>query len=457
MTAGPNPPFQPVSSDRSTLSLKSRLGVPALVGAVALVVLGFGIFDKPFVDEYAYISQSYFADLLIKGRTHDRAWLDFPAYDLVPLPKYGIGLALAAAGRPRPGPDAARRWYLDTSSQFGTPLDLTVARVPSIAMGALGCMALAALGALAFGWRVGVVAAGLFMANPLYRLHAHRAMSEAYCEAFLLVAMAVALGCWRRAVCGEGGPRGQAWTFLGWLGAGIAAGLSVLAKFNGLLALMTMAAWVALAWLLPKRPWSAKVRLAVGAPLAPLAAWFCFVALNPYMTARPDEPLTIEAKRIAELNAWERFRFLIDHRREMSRSQQLGFAHNALTTFPERAKVVAVQGFGRFGPLGPSSSESTRRYDFGQDWGAVVWLPLCLLGLARAGVLGYRQQRAGEPPAAWACAVWALVSLVVVTLYLPMAWDRYQLPIQAPFALLSASALVAGGEFLVRLFRASSL
>jgi len=455
MTSGPNPPSRPAPSDESTPSSRSRFRLLALVGVVALGILGWGIFDPPFVDEYAYISQSYYADLLFDGKTNDRAWLDFPAYDLVPLPKYGIGLALRGAGRSRPGPEAARMWYRDTSSQFGTPLDLTIARIPSIALGVVGCVALTALGALAFGWRVGVVAAGLLMVNPLYRLHAHRAMSEASCEAFLLIALVVALGCWRKTVGGERGAKRRAWTLLGWLGAGIAAGLSVLAKFNGLLALMTMAAWVVLAWLLPNRAWSGKLRPAVGASLSAVAAWCCFVALNPYMTARPAEPLPSEAKRIADLNAWERFRFLIDHRREMSRSQQLGFAHNALTTFAERAKVVAVQGFGRFGPLGPSSSDSTRRYDFAQDWGAVVWLPLCLLGLARAGVSGYRQHRAGEPPTAWVCAVWALVSLVVVTLYLPMAWDRYQLPIQAPMALLAASALVAVGESLAGLFRTS--
>lgn len=454
MRAGSNPPSQSASSNESTLSLKSRLGLLALVGAAALAVFGFGIFDKPFVDEYAYISQSYYADLLIGGKTNDRAWLEFPAHDLVPLPKYGIGLALATAGRPRPGPDAARLWYRDTSSHFGTPWDLTVSRIPSIALAAFGCVALAGLGGLAVGWRVSLVAAGLLMANPLFRLHAHRAMSEAYCETFLLIALAAALASWRWNLGGEGGTKGTIWALLGWLGAGLAAGLSVLSKFNGLLALMTMAAWVALAWILPKRPLSVKFRLSAGALLAPIAAGLCFVALNPYMTAHPGDPLPSDVKRIAQLNAWERFRLLIDHRREMSRSQQLGFAHNALTTFSERAKVVAVQGFGRFGPLGPSSSDSTRRYDRSQDWGAVVWLPLCLLGLVRASVLGYRQFRAGEPPGAWAVAIWALVSLAVVTSYLPMAWDRYQLPIQAPLALVAASALVAAGESIISLFRA---
>ncbi len=53
--------------------------------------------------------------------------------------------------------------------------------------------------------------------------------------------------------------------------------------------------------------------------------------------------------------------------------------------------------------------------------------------------LGLEQQlRAGQPPAALALVVWAVCAWAVVTLYLPMAWDRYQLPIQSGNALLAA-------------------
>ncbi len=103
--------------------------------------------------------------------------------------------------------------------------------------------------------------------------------------------------------------------------------------------------------------------------------------------------------------------------------------------------MVAVQGFGRFGPLGPRKSDSTRRYDLAQDWGAVLWFPLVLAGLGRSLLLGGRQFGIGQPPAAWALALWACLALTVVTAYLPMAWDRYQLPIQAPAALLAAIPL----------------
>ena len=47
----------------------------------------------------------------------------------------------------------------------------------------------------------------------------------------------------------------------------------------------------------------------------------------------------------------------------------------------------------------------------------------------------------GTPPTAFALLVWAFVSWAVVAAYLPLAWDRYLLPIQAPNALLAAVGL----------------
>jgi hypothetical protein len=147
-----------------------------------------------------------------------------------------------------------------------------------------------------------------------------------------------------------------------------------------------------------------------------------------------------------------RFEFLIEHRRQVSRGQQFEFSHNALHTLPERAKVVAVQGFGRFGLLGPSKSDSTVRYDWAQDWGAILWLPMVAAGFMTSIRLGQKQYHEQEPPMAWLLLAWACLAIGVVTAYLPMAWDRYQLPIQAPAALLAALALASGWEALARRF-----
>ena len=119
------------------------------------------------------------------------------------------------------------------------------------------------------------------------------------------------------------------------------------------------------------------------------------------------------------------------------------FSHNALHSLSDRAGVVAVQGFGRFGPLGPRKSDSTRRYDLRQDWGAFLWLPVVLAGVITAIRLGKQQHRQSQAPTAWALVVWVGLALLVVTAYLPMAWDRYQLPIQAPAALLAALPLAS--------------
>jgi hypothetical protein len=109
----------------------------------------------------------------------------------------------------------------------------------------------------------------------------------------------------------------------------------------------------------------------------------------------------------------------------------------------DKAKVILVQGFGRFGLFGPRAADSTRRYDLRQDWGAFLWLPIVCFGFYQSLRLGVAQLRAGEPPAALALVVWAVCAWVVVTLYLPMAWDRYQLPIQSGNALLVAVGVSA--------------
>jgi hypothetical protein len=71
----------------------------------------------------------------------------------------------------------------------------------------------------------------------------------------------------------------------------------------------------------------------------------------------------------------------------------------------------------------------------------MLWGPLVLFGMFRAFRSGRRQLRDGEAPTALALLVWTMMSWTVVAAYLPLAWDRYLLPIQAPNALLGAVGL----------------
>jgi 4-amino-4-deoxy-L-arabinose transferase-like glycosyltransferase len=413
-------------------------GVLVLVAAVFAIELG----DPPFVDEYAYITQSYQPDLLYAGDYNSPYWLESIAYDLVPLPKYCINLAFRAADIPRPRRRDAIAWYHNTAYRWGSVRELCVARLPSVVFAVLGCIALLALGATMIDRPIGWTAAVLLAVNPLYRLHAHRAMSEAYCEGLFLCSLFLGLLGWRCVLNGR--------AFLqGWgasLAAGLLAGLSTLAKFNGILALLCFAVWVVLAGMLPTVPRRLKLQAALSATCSIVVAWGVFVSLNPFMTAHPRGPLGTPLESLSKMNTCQRFHFLIQHRREVSRDQQRRFPHNALTNLRERAPVVAIQGFGRFGPFGPGHSDSTRRFDLAQDWGAFLWLPLVLTGTVITFRVGRTQLRDNRPPVAWTLLVWAGLALLVVTLYLPMAWDRYQLPIQAPSALLASIALYAGWE-----------
>jgi 4-amino-4-deoxy-L-arabinose transferase-like glycosyltransferase len=405
--------------------------------AMGLFALELG--DDPFVDEYAYITQSYQPDLVLAGRSDDPSWLERLSYDLVPLPKYFINLAYRAAGVPRPVRRDAILWYSNTKYRWGGANELVIARLPSIVMAAVGCAAIFALGTLVRDWQTGLIAAFLLAANPLYRLHAHRAMSEASCEAFLLLSLALGLWAWKKML-----ERGSiVGGLLMTVAAGCTAGLSILAKFNGILALLTLAGWTVLGLRDPRAAAARKLALAAGLTGAIIAAGTMFVSLNPFMTAHPEPPLTAEMQTLKELGWRNRFLFLASHRAEVSRWQQRNFSHNAIQTGAERALVVAVQGLGRFGPLGPRKSDSTRRYDLAQDWGAILWLPLVLAGLVRAIWLGKKQDSVGEAPTAWALVIWFVIAVAVVAAYLPLAWDRYQLPIQAPASLLAAILLAS--------------
>lgn len=188
-----------------------------------------------------------------------------------------------------------------------------------------------------------------------------------------------------------------------------------------------------------------------------MAAWAVFIALNPFMTAQPGGALPPQIQTVAALSRWQRLGFLVKHRARVSADQQVMFPHNALHGLGGRAAVVLVQGFGRFGPLGPRQSDSTRRYDRAQDAGVLLWLPWVISGALAAIRLGKQQAALGQVPAAWALVVWEALAVAVVTAYLPMAWDRYLLPIQAPAALLAALPMsIAAEALLLRLRRPRS-
>jgi 4-amino-4-deoxy-L-arabinose transferase-like glycosyltransferase len=301
------------------------------------------------------------------------------------------------------------------------------------------------IGTVSGGRAVGWLAGSLLAVDPLYRMLARRAMSDVPCEAFLLLALFLGLFAWRRWVSGRAGT--LAWVAV--VTAGAAVGLSLLCKLSGTLALMVLSVWGLLGGLRVRRlaGWLrfAGAGLIVGVVAVAVFTWF-----NPYMTAHPHSPLAAPVVAVEQASFVGRARAMVELRVNVARGQQRRFPHNALHTPFDKLTTALVQGFGRFGPLGPAHTDSTRRYDWGQDRGALLWLPCVLAGCVASVVLGREQVRRGEPPTGWAALAQFAVTFAVVVAYLPMAWDRYFLPLQAPSALLVAIAVVTAGRRLTR-------
>ena len=195
---------------------------------------------------------------------------------------------------------------MTTTIAFGGAATLLAARLTVIPLGALGCLALFACGAIVKDARVGTIAASLLMINPLYSLHAHRAMADVPCEAFMLSSLAVWL-CDVVAHLGEGLAHRWAGSSLARRVCSPACRCSASSMVSSALRIVAAGMRAHLGgypvfrsaanWRSPARRSSrSRVALAVA------------VAFNPYLTAKPSElarrhrPCTAVEKRM------ERFR-----------------------------------------------------------------------------------------------------------------------------------------------------
>jgi len=443
----PNPKTLPES--RSSFSV--RLGLETLaILTLCLGWFGWNLSGEPhFMDESAYISQSFYADLLLEGKWNHPAWLDYAACDLPPLPKYLIGVELWAEGFRRPSLADSRTWYKHLDRQFVGLSGLVAARRPSVLVGAIGCVAIFWLGTLAFDHRVGALAASFLAVDPLYRLHARRAMSDVPAECFIILSLVFGLIAWKRVSLK--GPSTRAALIIGV--AGVMVGLATLSKLNGVLSGLVLASWIALAMVSSAFSVGSKRFLAASTVIAIGVAVGTFTALNPFLTAHLPEPVSPELASGAHMNYPQRVKAVFDHRAKVSVVAMNTFPNDALPTLLDRVKVVLVQGFGRFGPLGRQGvADSTIRFDSKQDWGAVVWFPTVALGLVLLFRQGLDQFRRGVPPLAWLAVAYFGVVGSVVTSFLPLAWDRYMISIQSPSALVGSMSLVWCFD---RLFRRS--
>ena len=152
---------------------------------------------------------------------------------------------------------------------------------------------------------------------------------------------------------------------------------------------MIIAAWSGLTLIAPGVKLGRKLTIAGGAIVTAVVAFAVFVGLNPFMTARPPGPLrpdlqdARQPEHLAALRLSGEASFPVIRKSEDQLSRTTPSSRSL-----EKTEVFAVQGFGRFGLLGPSQSDSTVRFDRRQDWGAILWAPLVFYGLVTSIRLG---------------------------------------------------------------------
>jgi hypothetical protein len=419
------------------------LVLTATVFAVACAFLWRGIEvgtregDQPsfHIDEAHKLAETYYFQLFfVRGDFDHPDWTgDFYARTNPPVAKYVFGLALAATGQQvhdRNLQDDFERLWRNPSQLRRLVADdqLRVTRYVSATYGALICAALFYVAYRAVGPTAGIVTVVLLLANPTFATTVRRGLADSILLFHLALIGPVAILAtdalsrrWRRDAHGaiqERRPAFLVWTVLL---PGLTIALAAGSKLNGALTAPVYALVLLLAAIrirdgaVPLRRRLSTVFMVIG--LTALVALVVFFGLNPYFYG---DPIGRALETLRSFGDW-----MI--------CQQVDPGEGL---FSLRDRVAAVsQGVfaGRSSPLarwlGAAGS-------FGTAF-AVTGLTYLALRCRRD-----RQYDGGTAASAMDVAlVWSLVCLVVVTAWLPLAWDRYFLPPYLASALLTAIGL----------------
>lgn len=303
-----------------------------------------------------------------------------------------------------------------------------------VALASAACAVLLFLIARALaGWVGGLAAAGLWLVHPVVRTWSHQARPDfGMLALFLLVPLALLVLAPQLA-----GERGRARQLCAWLLAGLLAGLCAATKLNGALIGVFLALCVPLFAFAPgaggERP---RLLPLVGAALAGgLVAAATLFALFPYLWSAPlehlEEVLAFWSEHLAyQQERWE------------------AAGGTATRSVAQKAALVGSRLAGRDEPLSSLSGVA----------GGVLLFAAGFLALGlRAAGRGRFAATGRELGSVRVVSLWALVTLVGTTVWLPLEWDRYFFPIIAVVVLAEGVLLgLALDRFLPERWRAGA-
>jgi 4-amino-4-deoxy-L-arabinose transferase-like glycosyltransferase len=321
-----------------------------------------------------------------------------------------------------------------------TSNELSTARIPSALLTALGVIP-----AFLLGWHLRLRSLAyptvlLYALHPVILLNGRRAMSEGSFMFFSLATMAwlVALIFTEHSASASGLMRRMP-RWIRYTGLGVLAGLTVATKHSGLVIVISALLTLLITELAREKPIRVKrsigLTLAVG--LLTLATWFAVSPANwndpigalSYTISTKVRLLTIPSTAPAQNNLVY---------------QTLGQRFGSILTQPFLTPVQYYESdLWAEHIAGDIAAYGTTTID-GLTWGTLIGFLLTALALIGLGSIIYDSLRQNK--IAWAILIWTTLT-VFSSLWIPMAWQRYYLPLILVAIVLAAAGL---GRLLVR-------
>ncbi len=396
------------------------------MSTLGVVAWGFRPTTTPLLDDELYwVGSAYYFDLAVVRRDGSHAdWRLLPARENPPVAKYVLGLGFTATGQPVNTPDILGCFYLGFEKTPGAwgegaerlkrqavtarmdpatreqvrqgaqvslaPRLIVTARVMALAcvLGASGFVLL--LGRALGGWRTGLVASQLLLLHPVVVAAYNHALADG------VALMFSAMVAWWATRWVARAAQARAWSALtvaGFAGGGgVLLALALGAKMNSLVVGALLGGAVAGAALRAWRRRDARragqmVAAGVGAVAVALVT---FIAINPAIWGDVAGGLAacVQEHRVTE-------------------AIQAKFLAGHLTTLA--GKLGAMAALATFGVAG-----------------------LALV----AAVAGWALAAGGD--AVRLCALWWLLAVLAVAVWIPFEWSRYVAPVVPPTVLLVA-------------------
>lgn len=369
-------------------------------------------------------SHKYFKLLFIYKNVSSKQWGKFSAYDQPPVGKYVMGLALFIAGDKDEIQELEQMNSWDFSKDYDwnvangaiPPMKLLhAARLTMAILGIFTCLLIYYIGRSIFGLKTGIIASLLLAYNPLMVSCSRRAMPDALFLFFVTANIALIMFFYRSFLKQE---LQKTVVFAALIGINIA--LASATKLNGAITGVIFVFFCILILFtktiqykslkttfkskLLKLKSDKELKILTGSLLiSMLVAIIVFIAVNPYLY-KQTLGRTIN---------------LVEHRASMANGQQKDNPDEALTYLSEKFNSVV------------------RRTMFPGSYvilSSILKIPidlaLFILGLIILLYTEIKHIRNNCKPSLRSIVIlWAIITFLSITVWLPLDWDRYYLPI----------------------------